>query len=260
MAVDRKPRDQSLLSQISKNNPFKELAPAFLGIREGFLKDMEAARLDRDLSPKRVQDHLRKALGTRQARLKPLRGYNAETEAMQARVKLPDLDKGSYAARLRRETRDKSYYNMTPGERMGLLTGPGRDPDYFDSVREQKPWHSGFREKGELDVLALAETERLAELHGPLQAAIAARKSNSDEILMLANMLLNDLAEDCGLKPREFEAEVKQFEAEAVAKAPMEDRNKPAASDETEARYLAEMQEIDARFNKRVDEILSSTA
>jgi hypothetical protein len=257
--INRAPRDQSLLSQISKNNPFKELAPAFLGIRDGFLKDMEAARLDRDLSPKRVQDHLRKALGTRQDRLKPLRGYNAETKAMEARIRLPDLDKGSYAARLRRETRDKSFYSMTPLERMGLLTGPGRDPDYFDAVREQKPWHSGFREKGELDVLAMVQTERVAELHGPLQAAIAARKSNSDEILMLANTLLNDLAEDCGLKPREFEAEVKQVEAEAVAKAPkMEDR-KPAAP-EIEARYLAEMQEIDARFNKRVDEILSGSA
>jgi hypothetical protein len=255
---NRAPRDQSLLSQISKNNPFKELAPAFLGIRDGFLKDKEAARQNRDLSPKRVQDHLRKALGARQDRLKALRRYDAETEAMQARVRLPDLDKSSYAARLRRETRDKSYYNMTPGERMGLLTGPGRDPDYFDAVREQKPWHSGFREKGELDVLAMAETERLAELHGPLQAAIAARKSNSDEILMIANTLLNDLAEDCGLDPREFEAEVKAFESKAAAEAPKTEDRKPPAP-EIEARYLAEMQEIDARFNRRVDEILSGS-
>src|SRR5260221_777317 len=103
--MNRAPRDQSLLSQISKNNPFKELAPAFLGIRDGFLKDKEAARLDRDLSPKRVQDHLRKALGARQDRLKLLRGYNAETKVMEARVRLPDLDKSSYAAKLRRETR-----------------------------------------------------------------------------------------------------------------------------------------------------------
>jgi hypothetical protein len=259
--MNRGPRDESLLSKISTDNPFKNLAPAFLGIRDGFLKDKEAARLDRDLSPKRVQDHLRKALSARQDRLKPLRGYNAETKAMEARVRLPDLDKSSYAARLRRETRDKSYYNMTPGERMGLLTGPGRDPDYFDAVREQKPWHSGFREKGELDVLAMAETERLAELHAPLQAAIAARKSNSDEILMIANTLLNDLAEDCGLKPREFEAEVKAFESKAAAEAPKatpEDRKSPAP--EIEARYLAEMQEIDARFNRRVDEILSGSA
>jgi hypothetical protein len=257
--INRAPRDQSLLSQISKTNPFANLGPVFLGIRDGFLKDKEAARQNRDLSPKRVQDHLRKALGARQDRLKPLRRYDAETAAMQARVRLPDLDKSSYAARLRRETRDKSYYNMTPGERMGLLTGPGRDPDYFDCVREQKPWHSGFREKGELDVLAMAETERLAELHAPLQTAIAARKSNSDEILMIANTLLNDLAEDCGLTPREFEAEVKAFESKAVAEAPkIEDRKPPAP--EIEARYLAEMQEIDARFNKRVDEILSGSA
>ena len=82
-----------------------------------------------------------------------------------------------------------------------------------------------------------------------------------DHGMMIANTLLNDLAEDCGLKPREFEAEVKAFESKAAAEAPKatpEDRKSPAP--EIEARYLAEMQEIDARFNKRVDEILSGSA
>jgi hypothetical protein len=108
----------------------------------------------------------------------------------------------------------------------------------------------------------MAETERLAELHGPLQAAITARKSNSDEILMLANMMLNDLRDDSGLQAHDFNAIVKEIEAAAPIEPPKAppDRTKPAAFDEIDARYLAEMQEIDARFNKRVDEILSGSA
>ena len=195
-----------------------------------------------------ARDLLRKALETRQDRLKPLRGYNAETKAMEARVGLPDYDKADhYGARLRREMRDKSYYAMTPQERMGFMSGPDRIA-YFDAVREQPLSMSGLREKGELDVYAGLKEERLRELHGPLQDAIAGRKGNESEILMVDNMVLNDLAEDSGLSREDFEAVVKKVTAEAPKATP----------DGPTAPQSPEFEEIWKRFDQMVDASVAS--
>jgi hypothetical protein len=136
-----------------------------------------------------------------------------------------------------------------------------------DAVLREKPWVSGFREKGELDVYAATKQERLAELHHGLQDAIAARKGTESEILMLDNMVRNDLASDsvdAGLPRADFEDEVKAFESKVAAeapKAPPEDRTRPTTSAlDGEAAYQAELREIDARFYQRVDEILSGSA
>jgi len=158
---------------------------------------------------------------------------------MSAQVRLPDYDKtDDYAARLRAEMRDKSY-DMTPLERMGLMSGPDRSA-YFDAISEQPLFMSGIRDKSELDVYAGLKEARLAELHAPLQATIAERQSTESEILMVGTMVLNDLAADFSafyppnrpdLAREDFEAVVKEVEAAAEApKATPEDRTKPAAS------------------------------
>jgi hypothetical protein len=254
--MNRGPRNDRLLAQVGEKNPFKKLAQVFFDLSGAFAKDLEAVVAKQDLSVKgkrdAARDHLRKALRSRRDSLKPLKEYNAETKAMEARVRLPDLDRtDDYAVRMHFRMLDLSY-DMTPLERMGLLTGPGRDPDYRAAVSREKPWISGFREKGELDVLAQAKEEWLAELHGPLQDTIAARKGTEDEILMVDNMVLSDLASDFAAfypagRPdqarADFEAEAKAFESKAVEAPKMEDR-KPMSP---------EFEEIWKRFDQMVD-------
>jgi hypothetical protein len=250
---NRNPRDLQILSQIPDSNPFKRtLVPALSNISRGFAKSMEDVRLSRK-SPEWKQDeargHLRKALGTRQDRLKPFDEFRARTAAMSAQVRLPEYDRtDDYAARLRAEMRDKSY-DMTPLERIGLLTGPNRIV-YFDAISEQPLFMSGLREKSELDVYAALKEERLREHCGPLQDAIAVRKGTESEILMVDNMVFNDLRDDCGLSREDFEAETKAFESKAAAPTP-EDRTKPApALDEESWR----------RFDERLDELVGGSA
>jgi hypothetical protein len=228
-------------------------------ISGGFAKDTEALRQNRNWSPegrkKEARNLTRKAEGARHDRLKPLAQYNAETEAMNARVRLPDYDKSSYAARLRAEIRDRSYYDLTPQQRMGLLASSSA---FFDAVSEQEPWLSGLREKSELDALAAAKTERLAELHAPLQAAIAERKSNYDEVMMIANMVRGDLQSDsvdAGLSRAEFEAEVKAIESKAAAEAPA-----PPADRKPTTPPSPEFEKIWASFDEHMDKLLSGSA
>jgi hypothetical protein len=258
--MNRGPRNQSLLRQISEANPFKTVAAAFFDISGGFAKEMEAVGAKQDLSVKgkrdKARDHLRKALRARQDRLKPIAEFHAQTERMKAKVRLPDYDRADdYSARLRAEMRDKSY-DMTPLERMGLMSGPDRIA-YFDAISEQPLFMSGLREKGELDVYAGLKEARLAELHGPLQAVIAERQSRESEILMVDNTVLNDLAADFSafcppgrpdLVRADFDAIAKQIESKAAAEAPKatpQDRTKPTASPEFE--------EIWKRFDEMVD-------
>jgi hypothetical protein len=256
--MNRGPRNQSLLRQISEKNPFKKLAPAFFDISDGFTKGMEAVQANRKLSAEgkrnEARDLTRKALRARQDLKKPIAEHRAQTERMKAKVRLPDYDRADdYSARLRAEMRDKSY-DMTPQERMGLMSGPDRAA-YFDAVREQPLFMSGLREKGELDVYAGLKEARLAELHGPLQAVITARESNESEILMFDNMARNDLLGDfldLGLSraeresmEKDFEAEAKAFESKAVEAPKTEDRTKPTTSPEFE--------EIWKRFDRMVD-------
>jgi hypothetical protein len=229
------------------------LAPTLLDISSGFEQDMQAVRANRKLSAEgkrnEARDLTRKALHARQDRLKPLNEHRAKTEAMKANVKLPDYDRADdYAARLRAEMRDKSY-DMTALERMGLMSGPNRVV-YFDAISEQPLFMSGLREKGELDAYAALKEERLAELHGPLQAAIAERESAESEIVMVDNMMRNDLASDsvdAGLTRAEFEAEAKAIESKAAAEAPK------AAPEGRPTAPSPEFEEIWKRFDQMVD-------
>lgn len=221
-------------------------------ISGAFAKDMEAVRAKQDLSVKGKQDaardHLRKALRTLQDRRKPLDEHRAKTAAMKAEVKLPPLDKTDIVGAIDRWKLQDLSNAMTPLQRMGRLAGPNRSVRFIDAVLADDAWVSGFSEKGELDAYEEARQSRLRDFHAPLQDTIAARKAAEDEILMVANMALNDLADDCGLSRAEFEAEAKAFESKAAAeapKAPPEDRTRPPASPEFE--------EIWKRFDQMVD-------
>jgi hypothetical protein len=258
--MNRGPRNHQLLSQIGEKNPFKALAQVFFDLSGAFAKDLEAVGAKQDLSVKgkrdAARDHLRKALRSRRDSMKQLEEHRARTAAMSAQVRLPDYDKtDNYGARLRAEMRDKSY-DMTPQERMGLMSGPDRIA-YFDSISEQPLFMSGIREKGELDVYAGLKTERLRDFHGQLQDTIAKRQSTESEILSVDNMVLNDLASDFSAfypagRPdqarADFEAEAKAFESKAVEAPKMEDR-KPMSP---------EFEEIWKRFDQMVDASVAS--
>jgi hypothetical protein len=265
--MDRNPRNHNLLSQIGEKNPFKKLAPALFDISPGFAKDLEPVRAKRTLSAEgklaEARDHLRKVLRTRQDIRKPLDEHRAKTAAMRAAVRLPDYDKAdNYGARLRREMRDKAYYNMTPGQRTGLMIGPNRDTAFLDAVFEVPAWMSGINlhEKGEADIFEAAKEQRLSDLNAPLLAAIAERESTEREILAVDNMALNDLADDFSafcppgrtdLVRADFDAIAKQIEAEAAAKAP----KTPA---ETKPTTSPEFEEIWKRFDQMVDASVAS--
>jgi hypothetical protein len=95
---------------------------------------------------------------------------------MLAKATMPGFDKTDrYAARLRREARDRSFV-MSSGERRRLMVGPDRDTDFIDALRECAPWMSGIREPDELQIWGIAKQERLRELNAPLLDAVADRE------------------------------------------------------------------------------------
>jgi hypothetical protein len=153
-----------LLQQIGDTNPFKKnLIPALFDIGRDFEADMEAVSANKKWSPEGRRDEAQKlrrnALRDVRDVRKPLDQHLAKTKAMNAEATMPAIDKtDEYAAKLRREARDRSWA-MSSGERRALMTGPNRDTDFVDALRECKPWMSGIREPDELQIWEIAEQE-----------------------------------------------------------------------------------------------------
>jgi hypothetical protein len=218
MNINRTPRNLQLLSQI-KSNPFAKMVAGAFDIPSDLQMDMESFNLDRRLSPEGRQekgrDHLRKAIRALRDLKKPIEEYHAKTETMRATAKLPTYDKTDFVAAMnRRELRDRSC-QMTFGQRVMHMTGDTRSADFLDAVFEQPAWVSGIdvHNPNELQIYEEAKQSRLQDIHGPLLSTIAAREAVESEALMVANVVLGDLAADSRLDPREFEAEVKHVES-----------------------------------------------
>jgi hypothetical protein len=207
------------LMQQLKTPLAKKLAPAVFDISSDFERDMEAVGADLRLSPEgrrdKAQEHRRRALrALRDEKAKGLNEHRAKTETMRATATLPPYDKADIVGAMnRRELRDRSC-QMTFGQRAMHMTGDTRSVDFIDAVLEQPAWVSGIdiHNPNELQIFEAAKQSRLQDIHGPLLATIAAREAVESETLMVVNKVLGDLAADSGLKPHEFEAEVKAVE------------------------------------------------
>jgi hypothetical protein len=197
----------------------KKLAPAAFDLGEFFQKDMADVnwKYSPEARPAEAAKLRRKAIRDLHDNIrKPIDKRRAATEAMRAKATMPAFDKTDKdAAKARHEAREASR-TMSSGERRALMSGPNRDPDFIDAVRERKPWYSGIREPDELQILEIAIQERSRELNAPLLDAVAARDSEDEEVLMVYNKVRNDIAAiaaDSGLDRDAFEAEAKPIEA-----------------------------------------------
>jgi chromosome segregation ATPase len=201
--MNRSPRNQSLLSQISETNPFKaELAHRIFAIGNGFEQAVEDVGQDRRLSPEgkkeKARGHLEKALRELDDAQKPIADYRKQTASLRSGVKAPSYDKADIsAAMLRRELRDRAA-SMNFGQRAALLSGPRRDTNFIDAVTEQPAWVSGIdvHNPNDLEQYEEAKQSRLRDLNGELMTALEARASVESEIAMVIDIVRNDLESD----------------------------------------------------------------
>jgi hypothetical protein len=207
--MNRHPRNQQLLSQVSSTNPFREtLAPRVFAIGQEFEKAVEAVGADGRLSPEgkreKAQAHLGKARSDLLALQKSVDDYRAQTASLRSEMKSPIYDKADIVAAMnRRELRDRAA-SMSFGQRTGRMIGKNRSMNFIDAVLEQEAWVSGFDidNPNELELYETAKEERLRDLNGPLMVALEARAGVESEIAMVIDIVRNDLESDAYLAAR----------------------------------------------------------
>lgn len=201
--MNRTPRNQSLLQQLSEHNPFKNtLAPRVFAIGNDFEKAVEAVGQDGRLSAQgkkeKARGHLEKALRELDDAQKPIADYRNQTKSLRSEMKAPTYDKSDVVGAMnRRELRDRAY-TMTFGQRAALMSGPRRDTNFIDALLEQPAWMSGINidNPNELELYEEARQSRLRDLNGPLMDALEARASVESEIAMVIDIVRNDLESD----------------------------------------------------------------
>ena len=108
--MNRHPRNASLLSQISKTNPFLERAQEFFAVGNGYDRDIEDIAQDRRLSAEgkreKVKARRQEALDKLADLQKSIDDHRKESERMRAGIKKPAYDKTDLVAAMnRRELR-----------------------------------------------------------------------------------------------------------------------------------------------------------
>jgi hypothetical protein len=201
--MNRNPRNQSLLSQISETNQFKKTvcARAF-DIGNDFEKAVEDVGRDGRLSPQgkreKAQGHHGEALQNLLALQKPVDEYRKQTESMRSSVKALAYDKADIVGAMnRRELRDRAA-SMNLGQRAALMSGPKRDTNFIDALLEQPAWVSGvdIHNPNEAELFEEARQSRLRDLNGPLMDALEARDNVDREVTMVFNVVRNDIQSD----------------------------------------------------------------
>jgi hypothetical protein len=201
--MNRSPRNESLLKQISEHNPFREqLAPRIFAIGNDFEKAVEDVGQDGRLSQQgkkeKARGHLEKALRELDDAQKPIADYRKQTASLRSGMKTPSYDKADIsAAMLRRELRDRAA-SMNFGQRAALMSGPTRDTNFIDALLEQPAWVSGIdlRNPNEAEQYEEAKQSRLRDLNGELMTALEARASVEAEIAMVIDIVRIDLESD----------------------------------------------------------------
>jgi hypothetical protein len=198
--MNRTPRNQSLLSQLSEHNPFKaELAHRFFKIGNDFERDVadigDDGRRSQRAKVEDAQARAQKALLELADAEKLITDYRKQTESLRAEMKSPNYDRADIsAALLRRELRDRAA-SMSFGQRSALTSGPRRSVEFIDALLEQPAWVSGINldDPNERELYEEARQSRLREINGELMTALEARGAVEAEILMVANIIRNDV-------------------------------------------------------------------
>jgi hypothetical protein len=203
MSINRNPRNQSLLAQISEHNPFREtLAPRVFAIGNDFEQAVAAVGADGRLSAQgkreKSQAHLAKARSDLLDLQKPIDDYRKQTASLRSGMKVPTYDKADIVGAMnRRELRDRAA-SMNFGQREMRMSGKTRSMDFIDAVLEHEPWVSGFNihDPNELALYEEAKESRLRDLNGDLITALEARASIESEIAMVVDVVRGDLESD----------------------------------------------------------------
>src|SRR5712664_1416315 len=137
--MNRKPRNESLLAQISATNPFREtLAPRFLEIGTAFDRDIEAIGLDRRLSMEGKRDkakgRIQEALRALDDAQKPIADYRKQTESLRSGMKWPVYDKTDAVAAQNRQRYLDRFVGLSFGQKSALMTGPRRSVGLVDAI------------------------------------------------------------------------------------------------------------------------------
>ena len=201
--MNRNPRNQSLLQQISEHNPFRDtLAPRIFDIGAAFDRDIEAIGQDRRWSAEgkrdKAKERVQQALRELDDAQKPIADHRKQTESLRSGIKTPTYDKTDIVGAMnRRELRDRSVA-MSFGQRAALMSGPTRDPNFIDAITEQAPWVSGFdmHNPNDAELYEAAKQSRRADLNGELMPALEARARTEAEIAMVADVVRNDITSD----------------------------------------------------------------
>lgn len=197
---NRAPRNASLLQQISETNPFKaELAHRFFKIGNDFDRDIEAIGADRrwsaDHKRERARERVQEALRALDEATRPITDHIKQSASLRAGIKLPAYDKNDVVGAMRRAELRQLARGMSFGQREMYLTGARLDKDLVDACLEFAPWASGFSDDpNELALYNAARESRLAEINGPLMAALEARAGTESEIMVIVNVIKNDVA------------------------------------------------------------------
>jgi hypothetical protein len=203
--MNRTPRNQTLLAQMSAHNKFREtLAPAAFKVGDEFAKAVADVTQDRRLSPVGRKDaarsHLTTALSALQALQKPVDAYREETTRMRASIKQPSYDKSDIVGAMNRHRMLDRSLAMTAGQRSSLMIGKTRSVAFVDALYEVKddPWMAGIDvfNPNELQVFEAMKQERLVDLNPELMPALEARDTVEAEIAMIMNIAKNDLESD----------------------------------------------------------------
>jgi hypothetical protein len=203
--MNRNPRNQSLLAQLSATNPFREtLAPRVFAIGNDFEKAVEAVGQDGRLSQQgkkeKARSHLEKALRELDDAQKPIADYRNQTASLRSEMKAPTYDKSDIVGAMNRHKMLDRSVAMTAGQRAGLMTGKTRSVAFVDAIFEfaDDPWMAGINihDPGEREIFEAAREERLRDLNGPLMDALEARASVESEIAMVIDIVRNDLESD----------------------------------------------------------------
>jgi hypothetical protein len=198
--INRNPRNQSLLSQISETNPFKDtLAPRVFAIGQEFEKAVadvgQDGRLSAQGKKEKARGCLEKALRELDDAQKPIADYRRQTASLRSGMKAPSYDKPDSLDRWK--LRDRSL-TMSLGQKTMRMTGPKRDVAFVDAVLEFEPWVSGFDldNPNERELYEEAKQSRLRDLNGELMTALEARASVEAEISMVIDVVKIDLESD----------------------------------------------------------------
>jgi hypothetical protein len=203
--MNRDPRNQTLLAQLSETNPFKaELAHRLFKIGNDFERDVAAIGADGRRSARAKQEDAQaraeQARRELDAAQKPVIDYRKQSEQLSSGKKKPTFDRtDSVAAQNRREYREKSE-RLSFGQLAMRLVGPKRSTALIDALIfefEDDAWlYLDLDDPKVFEMYKTAHTERIRDLNPELMPALEARASNDTEITMIFNVVRGDIESD----------------------------------------------------------------